>query len=96
MIIAVYNVGLGVYRWLIQLFALWNPKAKALLNGWARDRAFHRGDIIHEINGVTTGEFELIWIHCASLGEFEMAKPIAAASPSRADGTLPTATTAKC
>lgn len=79
MIIAVYNVGLGVYRWLIQLFALWNPKAKALLNGWARDRAFHRGEIIHEINGVTAGEFELIWIHCASLGEFEMAKPIAAA-----------------
>lgn len=79
MIIAVYTLGLRMYGWLIQLFSLWNPKAQALAAGWRADLTKTRKDIVHEEAGVVTKEFELVWIHCASLGEFEMAKPIAAA-----------------
>lgn len=38
----------------------------------------HQTQQTHEKNH-PKGQIELIWIHCASLGEFEMAKPIAAA-----------------
>ena len=79
MILALYNLGLGIYGGLIRLFALWNPKAKALRDGWTADRHKRRTDIVHVIDGKEVAAFELIWIHCASLGEFEMAKPIAAA-----------------
>ena len=79
MILALYNLGLGIYGGLIRLFALWNPKAKALRNGWTADCHKRRKDIVHVIDGKQVAAFELIWIHCASLGEFEMAKPIAAA-----------------
>ena len=79
MIIAFYNLGLVIYGWLIQLFSLWNPKARALFQGWKLDCGRGRTDIVHRVNGVITTDFELVWIHCASLGEFEMAKPIAAA-----------------
>ncbi len=79
MIIALYNLGLVIYGWLIQLFSLWNPKARALFEGWQLNDVRGRKDIIHRVNGVVTTDFELVWIHCASLGEFEMAKPIAAA-----------------
>ena len=79
MIIAFYNLGLVIYGWLIQLFSLWNPKARALFHGWKLDCGRGRTDIVHRVNGVITTDFELVWIHCASLGEFEMAKPIAAA-----------------
>lgn len=79
MIIALYNLGLVIYSWLIQLFSLWNPKARALLLGWKLDIDRGRTDIVHKVNGIVTTDFELVWIHCASLGEFEMAKPIAAA-----------------
>jgi 3-deoxy-D-manno-octulosonic-acid transferase len=67
------------YAGLIRLAAIWNPKAKAMLLGWRETKTLNRTQIHHQINGVVSPSFELIWIHCASLGEFEMAKPIAAA-----------------
>lgn len=79
MIIALYNLGLALYGGLIRLAAVWNPKAKSLKEGWSLDRHKQRADIVHVVDGEPVSAFELIWIHCASLGEFEMAKPIAAA-----------------
>lgn len=79
MIIACYTGILWLYGCLVRLFSFWNPKARALVSGWREDYGRHRGEIIHKSDGVVTKNFELVWIHCASLGEFEMAKPIAAA-----------------
>ena len=79
MIIALYNLGLALYGGLIRLAAVWNPKAKSLKEGWSLDQRRQRADIVHTMDGEAVSAFELIWIHCASLGEFEMAKPIAAA-----------------
>lgn len=79
MIIGLYNIGIRCYAGLIRLAALWNPKAKSLIEGWLSARNITRGNIEHKIEGKVSPDFELIWVHCASLGEFEMAKPIAAA-----------------
>jgi 3-deoxy-D-manno-octulosonic-acid transferase len=79
MIIWLYNLGMVCYAGLIRLAAMWNPKAKAMLLGWRETKTLNRTQIHHQISGVVSPSFELIWIHCASLGEFEMAKPIAAA-----------------
>lgn len=79
MIVAIYSVGLKLYGGLIRLASLWNPKARNLHEGWLRDQHRGRGEISHQIDGKPVESFELVWIHCASLGEFEMAKPIAAA-----------------
>ena len=59
----------------IDLSSLWNVKAKKL-------RAGMRASQIRLREGWWKDNIapkDLIWIHCASLGEFEMAKPIAAA-----------------
>lgn len=79
MIVAIYSLGLKLYGGLIRLASLWNPKARNLHERWLRDQHRGRGEIAHQIDGKPVESFELVWIHCASLGEFEMAKPIAAA-----------------
>ena len=79
MIIALYTLGMKLYGGLIRLASLRNPKAKAMLEGREIDAPRHRGQIEHKVNGALIEDFELVWIHCASLGEFEMARPIAAA-----------------
>jgi len=70
-----YNLAMRCYAMGIGLLALWDPKVQRLHFG-------QRESTIRLKTGWwLTGEapLELIWIHCASLGEFEMAKPIAAA-----------------
>lgn len=61
-----YSIGIKIYGFLIRLAAPWNPKAAAMIAG-------------RKITAPASISPDLIWIHCASLGEFEMAKPIAAA-----------------
>ena len=49
--------------------SLWNPKAKKWVNG--------RKDIFASINyQLSTNNHQLIWMHCASLGEFEQGRPL--------------------
>ena len=49
--------------------SLWNPKAKKWVNG--------RKDIFASINyQLSTNNYQLIWMHCASLGEFEQGRPL--------------------
>lgn len=64
-----YSLGILLLNLLTRLAALFNPKAKAFVNG--------RHDIFSKIS--QTLEYEkspLIWIHCASLGEFEQGRPL--------------------
>ena len=56
-----YNIFLLVYKLGIRMAALWNPKAKL----WVAGR---KGNLSYEAHTV--------WMHCASLGEFEQGRPL--------------------
>ena len=58
----IYSLGIWIYELVIYLASLWNPKAKAFING--RKESF---------NNLPKGS---IWMHCASLGEFEQGRPL--------------------
>lgn len=64
-----YNLGIRLYVTGIHIASLWNFKAKQ----WVKGRALW----IEEL-GKASGGFKehVIWFHCASLGEFEMARPL--------------------
>ena len=64
-----YNLFLFLYSCGIRVAALANPKAKKWLSG--------RKDIFATINSrLLTYDSKLIWMHCASLGEFEQGRPL--------------------
>lgn len=53
----------------VRIAALWSPKAKLWING--------RKNIFAEVNSkLETENSELVWMHCASLGEFEQGRPL--------------------
>ena len=67
--IILYNLFLLLYSCGIRVASLWNPKAKKWLVG--------RKNIFATINGQqTTAYGQPIWMHCASLGEFEQGRPL--------------------
>ena len=67
--ILLYNLGLFILRAGFRLAALFNPKAAAFVKG--RERIFDRLE-----NLFPTSKGRVIWVHCASLGEFEQGRPI--------------------
>lgn len=67
--IVLYNIAIAGYNAAIRIASLWNPKAKALLRG--RKHAFE--DIAAHFD--FPGQ-KKVWIHCASLGEFEQGQPV--------------------
>lgn len=64
-----YDIFIRLYRLSIHLAAAFSPKAKRWVKG--RDKLFSRlRKNIDSIHG------KKIWFHCASLGEFEQARPL--------------------
>ena len=64
-----YNIFLLLYSIGVRIASLWNPKAKKWVNG--------RKNIFTSINHqLSTNNCKLIWMHCASLGEFEQGRPL--------------------
>jgi 3-deoxy-D-manno-octulosonic-acid transferase len=64
-----YNISMLVLRIAFRLAALFNPKAKAFISG--------RKDIFKNIEkAISKNTAPVIWIHCASLGEFEQGRPL--------------------
>lgn len=57
-----YTLGIWIYELGIRLASLWNPKAKAFIHG--RKESF---DNLPQHS---------VWMHCASLGEFEQGRPL--------------------
>jgi len=64
-----YSLSIGLYYLLLNLAAPFNSKARLWLNG--RKDIF--GEIRRRLNGDTSPR---AWFHCASLGEFEQARPV--------------------
>ncbi|MFT5019589.1 MAG: 3-deoxy-D-manno-octulosonic-acid transferase, partial [Polaribacter sp.] len=64
-----YNIGIRLYHLGVLIASIFNPKAKLWLKG--------RQGLLEKIEQEVSGHSgETVWVHCASLGEFEMARPI--------------------
>jgi 3-deoxy-D-manno-octulosonic-acid transferase len=75
MSLLVYNLFLLLYRLGARIISPWNPKARLWLRG--RKNLFERLNRQILENKVTLdGKSPLIWMHCASLGEFEQGRPV--------------------
>lgn len=66
-----YTVGIYLYGGLIRLAGFWNEKARLWIKG--REKTW---DQLIEFQNLTTKKAPVIWIHCASLGEFEQGRPL--------------------
>ncbi|QEC40327.1 3-deoxy-D-manno-octulosonic acid transferase [Pseudobacter ginsenosidimutans] len=64
-----YNIFCWLYRSGIRLAALWNPKARL----WTKGRVNWFEQIRTQFDNPA---HQWIWMHCASLGEFEQGRPV--------------------
>jgi 3-deoxy-D-manno-octulosonic-acid transferase len=66
--IVLYNLFLWLYQVCIQIASPWNRKAAAWLNG--------RKGIFQTVRKAGITGKRRVWMHCASLGEFEQGRPV--------------------
>ena len=66
--LGIYNLAIFIYRLGIFIASFFNQKAKFWIDG--------RKDIFQKIKSQLPDNQKLIWIHCASLGEFEQGRPL--------------------
>lgn len=68
MLLLIYQLGILIYRWAIGVSSIFSSKARLWISGrWGWE------DRLRE--GIGAGG-DWIWIHCASLGEFEQGRPL--------------------
>ncbi len=63
-----YNIAIVLYSLAVKIASLWMPKAKLWSDG--------RKDIFRRMAQTITPEDRILWIHVASLGEFEQGRPL--------------------
>ena len=63
-----YNLGIHAFDGAARILALWKPKAAA----WCRGRK----GIFEKMRSVISPTEDIIWVHAASLGEFEQGRPV--------------------
>lgn len=63
-----YTLAIRIYVLGIRLAALFKPKAALWINGRKQWKA--------QLATLNCGDAPLVWFHCASLGEFEQARPV--------------------
>lgn len=69
MSLILYNIAIFLYALLLRVMAVFNPKAKLFVKG--------RVAIFSNIKTAIKSECRpIIWMHCASLGEFEQGRPL--------------------
>ena len=68
LMLLLYTVGIFFYRCGIAIASLFNPKAKS----WEKGRK----SIFEHLEQTFDGSQHPVWIHCASLGEYEQGKPL--------------------
>lgn len=64
----IYNTGIALYDWGIAIASLWSTKARLLRNG--------RRGLLSHIAAHVQHDKRVVWVHAASLGEFEQGRPI--------------------
>jgi 3-deoxy-D-manno-octulosonic-acid transferase len=64
----IYNLGILIFIFLVRLASPFNSKARL----WVRGRKNWEALLKNKINPVNKN----VWIHCASLGEFEQGRPV--------------------
>ncbi len=67
-----YNLFIAVYGFAIKLASLWNPKAKL----WNKGRKHFFRRLEKQLKVLPNDNFPIVWMHCASLGEFEQGRPV--------------------
>lgn len=72
MVTAFYKLFIALYGFALHLAALWNPKAKL----WVRGRSGFFENLEAVLNKLPNDNRPVIWMHCASLGEFEQGRPV--------------------
>lgn len=65
---ALYHIFISFYAFGIKIASLFNAKAKLWVDG--------RENILQQIKFSIKSEDKMVWFHCASLGEFEQARPV--------------------
>lgn len=63
-----YNISIWIFSIAVHIASLFNPKAKQWIKG--------RKGIFRKLEKALKNEQNIVWFHCASLGEFEQGKPI--------------------
>jgi 3-deoxy-D-manno-octulosonic-acid transferase len=63
-----YNIFIAVFRIAISIASVFNPKAKKWVEG--------RRNILSRLKNAIGTNDKVIWMHCASLGEFEQGRPV--------------------
>ena len=63
-----YNISIWIFSIVANIASLFNPKAKQWIKG--------RKGIFQKLAEATKDNQDIVWFHCASLGEFEQGKPI--------------------
>jgi len=64
----IYTISIFLYSILIKLASPFNTKARQISEGRAR--------VLEELKAKIKHDRPIIWVHCASLGEFEQGRPI--------------------
>ena len=64
----IYNISIWLYLMVMHVLSLFNHKAKLWIEG--------RKGIFSELKEKIQKNQNIVWFHCASLGEFEQAKPM--------------------
>ena len=68
MTLVLYNLFLWIYQLFVRIVSPWNRKAAAWLRG--------RKGIFKTIRTAEISGKQRVWMHCASLGEFEQGRPV--------------------
>ena len=63
-----YNIGIGAFTLGIRIAAGWKPKARLWIEG--------RRGLLEKMAATITSDEPLVWVHAASLGEFEQGRPV--------------------
>ena len=71
MVTTFYNLFITIYGFAMKLASVWNPKAKLWING--RKGFFEKLTV--SLENLPYGN-PTVWMHCASLGEFEQGRPL--------------------
>ncbi|HLN52231.1 MAG TPA: glycosyltransferase N-terminal domain-containing protein [Lentimicrobium sp.] len=70
----IYNIIVGIYGFSLRIISVFNQKAKDWFYG--RRNLFRKLEELFTIHYANENPSPVIWVHCASLGEYEQGRPV--------------------